>query len=442
MATRTINQYRFLCGTESTYKYVWAESQPTTCPTASNHTIDLNSLTIVDSISQNSTALTDINRDPYGDIRIVQKTSCIELKSCFGLSKLRDIAITSGTGTVTNTPGDSEYKLRAVGPNSVATLKSAERGRYVSGYGAEAGIGIRLGATLNSDVTAMWGLYDGTDGFIYRVTGSNIEIVIRRNGVETVFPRSVWNVDRVDGSGPSGITLDLTKGNVFNIQFSWYGYGIIDFRVVATNKHNEQRFVSLHRYTPLTNTSVQNPNLPIYAGLTHNNLLSALTTSDLFVAGRQYSIIGQYKALKRINCAYVTNFSVSSTTIFLPVLSIRRKAGYLGNGVRIVSADLLPTSTNQIIQVRVGGTLNNTIFTNINDQLVEETCIEMNTTATTITGGFVIWTGIIASTRNNSTFIDTIDYDLTEDSILTLCAKGIGQTNGTFAGAMRWTEEW
>ena len=36
-----------------------------------------------------------------------------------------------------------------------------------------------------------------------------------------------WNIDRCDGTGPSGFTIDLSKMQMFYIDYSWYGAGFI-----------------------------------------------------------------------------------------------------------------------------------------------------------------------------------------------------------------------
>ena len=41
------------------------------------------------------------------------------------------------------------------------------------------------------------------------------------------IPRSNWNIDKCDGTGPSGYTLDLTKMQMFYIDYTWYGAGFV-----------------------------------------------------------------------------------------------------------------------------------------------------------------------------------------------------------------------
>ena len=41
------------------------------------------------------------------------------------------------------------------------------------------------------------------------------------------IPQSQWNIDRMDGTGPSGYTLDLSKMQMFYVDWTWYGAGFI-----------------------------------------------------------------------------------------------------------------------------------------------------------------------------------------------------------------------
>jgi len=47
----SISRYRIYCSDESAYKYVWNDTAPTTCPDNNTHTVDTNSITIIDQIS-------------------------------------------------------------------------------------------------------------------------------------------------------------------------------------------------------------------------------------------------------------------------------------------------------------------------------------------------------------------------------------------------------
>jgi hypothetical protein len=55
-------------------------------------------------------------------------------------------------------------------------------------------------------------------------TASHVTISLT---VETKIPQSEFNLDKADGTGPSGYTVDLTKMQMFYIDYSWYGAGFI-----------------------------------------------------------------------------------------------------------------------------------------------------------------------------------------------------------------------
>jgi hypothetical protein len=48
---------------------------------------------------------------------------------------------------------------------------------------------------------------------------------------ERRYPQSQWNVDPLNGTGPSGYLLDATKMQMLMIQYTWYGAGFVDFGV-------------------------------------------------------------------------------------------------------------------------------------------------------------------------------------------------------------------
>jgi len=57
-------------------------------------------------------------------------------------------------------------------------------------------------------------------------TNANARYLITQ---EIRVPQTEWNVDRMDGSGPSGYTLDTSKMQMAYIDYTWYGAGFIRF---------------------------------------------------------------------------------------------------------------------------------------------------------------------------------------------------------------------
>jgi hypothetical protein len=57
--------------------------------------------------------------------------------------------------------------------------------------------------------------------------GATADFAIVSKTVDTKYPQSSWNIDKCDGTGPSGYNIDLTKMQMFYMDYSWYGAGFI-----------------------------------------------------------------------------------------------------------------------------------------------------------------------------------------------------------------------
>ncbi len=79
--------------------------------------------------------------------------------------------------------------------------------------------------------------------------------------VDFKVPQSQWNIDRMDGTGPSGVNLNLSKMQMFYVDYSWYGAGAIRF---GFKDHNGE-VIYCHRMTHAnvkTEAYMRSGNLP------------------------------------------------------------------------------------------------------------------------------------------------------------------------------------
>ncbi|MDQ0656160.1 hypothetical protein [Paenibacillus sp. W2I17] len=369
----------------------------------------------------------------FDELIVSEKTPIVELTSAYGLSILRDSVTTTGDGAVTNDATEFNLSNTTNGTDS-AILESVLRGRYEPGFAGEAGIGVRIPLLPTGNQIGRWGFFDGQNGAFFGVNSTNVFVVIRRGGSDTTIPQSSWNVDRLDGTGSSGATLNLSKGNIFQIVFTWYGYGVIEFRVVIPNPSTlAQEVITVHRFSPTGQTSFIDPNLPIRAQIDNNGTAEAYT---LFVGGRQYSIIGKYDPTFRVTSERrrITNL----TSTLTPVLSFTRKTIFpLGSArTNSVQVDLeeinIISSVDLNYQVLVGGTLNGsfvnypTATTIIPDS---ETALLVNNSSTTITGGEVVFQGVTGGGTRGSRILASsqlLDFTLPENQVVTLAVSNIG----------------
>lgn len=123
-------------------------------------------------------------------------------------------------------------------------------------------------------------------------------------------PQSKFNRDPVDGTGPNGFTLDLSKMQMVGIQYSWYGAGFVDFMVRGADGN----WVFVHR---MKNNNVNDEaymrsgNLPVRYSIENDSPVTALTST---ITNIQTTIpVAELSYFPTAGTLYVDNEIVSYT---------------------------------------------------------------------------------------------------------------------------------
>lgn len=165
---------------------------------------------------------------------------------------------------------------------------------------------------------------------------------------DTWIPQSTWNGDKLDGTGASGVTLDKSKGNVYQIDIQYLGFGSIVFKIEVDPTGNNHNFVSVHTISiPNTRTSptVSQPAFPFTM-----SAYSAGSTTDVSVSCASCSgfIEGVKKKLgPRMSPRVETNgFVGSSASTYYPLFTIRNSLthAHTGNTERANQSIVYPLS--------------------------------------------------------------------------------------------------
>lgn len=130
-----------------------------------------------------------------------------------------------------------------------ARIASKKRYRYQPGRIARASLAVRM-STDDTPVscTRLWGVGDTTDGFFIECRGDGqgdrLGVLYRNsagNGLkfETRIPRSLWTGDKLDGTGTSRQTLDLSKVHMWLVEWGWYGASNVRFYAFVVDNTEE-----------------------------------------------------------------------------------------------------------------------------------------------------------------------------------------------------------
>jgi hypothetical protein len=65
--------------------------------------------------------------------------------------------------------------------------------------------------------------------------GASAQYVVISKTIDTKVPQSSFNIDKLDGTGATGYNIDLTKMQMFYIDYTWYGAGFVRWGVRGPN---------------------------------------------------------------------------------------------------------------------------------------------------------------------------------------------------------------
>lgn len=306
------------------------------------------------------------------------------------------------------------------------------------------------GTVANTDARA--GYFDSNNGIFLKVT-NGVASFVRRTSTSgspsdtAAYNQVDWNIDPFDGTGPSGITLDLTTTNILFIQAQWLGVGrvVVGFDINGILYPAHQFLNANVLVVPYTQTF----NLPVRMEL--RNTGTSLGATTYFICCSVQSEGGELQ--RGFPNSSPAGISTIAVTTRRPVLSIRNKETFNGlvNRAHIEGLDffLRATTNDALYEVIVGGVLTGAAWTSVH----VDSCAEYDVTATTITGGVAVIKGFAisgsgssAGTANgqadlrNPLVISKIDsLATTQNNISIVCTSFSGTSNITPAG--NWHEQ-
>lgn len=426
-------------------------------------------MTIILNPSTTQVALADgVQLDSFGRLRVSEAFTVFDSQQEYGLDTRTTwdatangtLAASSSNGSVTNGsnlvgPTDSNTRMTPITVSTTsghyAVLQSRQYIRYIPGKShlvLLTGI-FSPGTIANCDARS--GYFDSANGIFLKVTNGAASIVRRTSTSGSVVDNAVaqtsWNIDKFDGTGVSGITLDLTKTQILFIQAQWLGVG----RVVVGFDVNGVLYPA-HQFLNANSLVVQYTqtfNLPVRMEL-RNTGTSSGTPTIQFVCCSVQSEGGQdIRGFPFTAPASVTTIGVTTRR---PVLSIRPKATYNSRTnrahIRDIEIYLKATTNAALYELVLGGTLTGASFASV----ATESVAEYDVAATAITGGTSIIAGFVLDGGGAVAGGATTDLDIrnpivlsqidaltaTQTPVSLVCTSVSGTSN--IASGMNWHE--
>ena len=379
----------------------------------------------------------------FGEMQVGFKMDDVSLQFQYNNST-RDVTETiSGTGVVGNS--GSEANLNTGVGVGLASLTSRDAVRYRPGHEMIAMFTTHYD-TPEVNVRMQHGLLNDADGVTFGFKDTDFGVYFLENSNETFTAQSAWNVDKLDGSGPSRHLLNPQALNIYKISLGWLGIAPIMFSVYAGYVKG---WVLCH-VIDLANVSatphLKNPSLPVKAVVER----TSGTGADLHLhtsSWRAGVVAGQAEkgASNRWFSTGATLVLANWTgTTYGHLFSIQSKGTYQGKVNHILSElGVASFATDATKNVEFVGIINgvlagNTAFADIDTA---------NSVMSVSTGGTVVGTTSGASTvlaKVEGRRADLLDTGITihPGDIFSLGVRraGGGAIVGEASGDFRWVE--
>lgn len=296
---------------------------------------------------------------------------------------------------------------------------------------------------LKSNVRQRIGYFDDNNGLFWEQDGTNLKVVRRTSvsgsPVDNPVNQSSWNIDPMDGTGPSGVTLDMSKTQIFLIDFEWLGVGRVRMGFVVNGLiYYCHEFLNAN--TTLTGVYMARPSLPVRYSITNTGTAASSTTMkqicDTVISEGGYNMPGVIRSVDN----GVSAKTISTTLI--PMLSLRLKSANVRALVKLLRVHFTVTN-NQPFQWKV---LHNTTLTGASWTSVGSTAVtEYDTAATALTGGETLLSGYVTSgdSQDLSNYLSKLNVGATisgTSDIITLAAIRLGGSDSTGVAVLAFEE--
>ncbi len=257
------------------------------------------------------------------------------------------------------------------------------------------------------------GYYGAQNGMYLELDGSALSFVERTytsGGVqETRVAKANWNMDPLDGTGPSLKTLDITKAQIMWMDIEWLGLGsvrmgfIIDGQIIHCH--------SFHHANRIGTTYITTASLPLRYEITNTSATSGSSTlkqvCSTVISEGGYELRGKQGA---VGTPISTAKTLGTAGTFYPVVSIRLKSTHLDAIVIPTAASFLGTGNGINYNWKIIAEAD--ITTGSWTPAGADSAVEYTLAGTAMTGGRTLASGYINSSNQGSPTLDILKQAL------------------------------
>ena len=341
------------------------------------------------------------NTDAFGRLRVSSPFTLFDSQNRYAADNQFDTSVVSG-GTTTYLPNESTIQLNVNTTSGAEVVRQSYRSMpYQPGKGLLC-LATFVMATAKTNLRQRVGYFGTQNGVYFQLNDTTKSFILRSyiggsvDDTSRKVDQSSWNGDKLDGTGASGLTLDLTHPQILWMDFEWLGVGSVRCGFIINGE-----YIVCHTYNTAnvygTSVYMTTATLPVRYEITNtgttasSSSLKQICSSVVSEAGFEQTSID--------HTARRTTIFTNIDTTFVPIVSIRLISTALGAVVIPNRIQFLPT-TNQNYEIAL---IKNTTLTGATwaATVPSDANVEYDVAATAMSGGTICQTDYVTASGSS-----------------------------------------
>lgn len=307
-------------------------------------------------------------------------------------------------------------------------------------------------AAAKTNLRQRVGYFGNDNGFYVERENTSVYLVKRSlvtgSVTNTRVAQADWNQDKLDGTGPSKLTLNLDNAQILYMDMEWLGLGTVRMGFVINGVFVPAH--SFHHSNLVTTTYITTASLPLRYEITNTGATASTSVlkqvCSTVISEGGYELRGLQQA---IGTPITTSRSTLASGAFLPIVSLRLKSTRLDAIIILTAISIMGdgSTNNYNWQVHANSVTTGGTWTSAG----ANSSVEYNITGTGLTStGRVLASGFFASSTQGSTNVDILkealfkfqlerNYFTSSPYELTLVVAGASSGQPVY-GSMDWEE--
>ena len=369
----------------------------------------------------------------FGNLRAAEPTTIFDSQNQYNKSPFFWEDVLTGGGSTTHLPNESTVRMDVTASSGDKVVRQTHSyHRYQPGKSQLLYITCVSGV-IKANTRQRWGYFDASNGVFFEQDGTNLKVVERTftggsASDANAVNQSAWNLDKLNGTGPSGITIDNTKAQIFVFDLQWLGVGRVRMGIIS----GTGQIIYCHEFrnaNALTTVYMTTANLPIRFELENTGASASGTSLRQICASVQSE--GGFEVDRGIAFCAAQPASVNVTTR-RPILSIRPRLTFNSIATRAVQiarmvASIYDQNNDSYYEILYGGLPSRIALTGASWVNVDtnSSAVEYDITASAISGGTLLHSGFATTGAGSQSAV--VNEILPERLALTLDVAGTTQ---------------